>query len=102
MDVSQVDSVIQTDLDITHTPYIHQSIAAKGVGLAESGMAVTLNEGQNRVISLGQCPDAYKSTKMQFDSHTMAKGIFEFSKDMKNVIKNTSSTAATNNIDKVP
>ena len=102
IDVSQVDSVIQTDLDITHTPYVHQNIAANGVGLAESGMAVTLKEGETRVYAVGSCPSPSVSTQMQFDSHTKAKGIFEFSKDMKNVIHNATGNTATNNIDKVP
>ncbi len=109
MDVSRVDSVIQTDLDITHTPYIHQSTAANGVGLVESGMAATLKEGETRVYAEGSCPAPNVSTQMQFDSHTKAKGIFEFSKDMKNIIKNQTGTtstntcsAATSNIGSVP
>ena len=102
IDVSYIESSLQTDLDITHSPYIHQSVSANGTGLIESGMTATFKEGSERIYTNGSCPLSASASTMQYDSHTYAHGKFEFSKDMKNFINNLNTENPSTNIDKVP
>ena len=104
MVVSYIESSSKIDLDITHTPYIHNMIAASGDGSIKSGMEATLKEGFERIYTKGNlCPlSTSKVTDMHYNTHTYANGQFKFSKDVKNVINNLNANKPTDNIDKVP
>jgi hypothetical protein len=107
MAVSQVESTINTDLDITHSPYLHHNISAQGVGAVSSGMAMTLKEGYEPLCSGCSAMGIQGSgSTTQFDSHTNASGIFKFAKEQKSVINNTSSSDSSScsgeNVKKVP